>query len=204
MSVTPKHIESIYKAFRKAQADYNNRGYRMPKDFEKHFNTKFSEQNKKKLIKITGWFLTKWQNIDPYEYFKCGFDLNEGKFSYMKFLNEKILLLYKNRDKNKKREVKITKQKLIESAKFVKRWMDRNNATLDDYIGTRIGNKRIAVDHYVKNKIDATFFVFLLNKGMILTNTERSDIPYIQTNYRKIQFGLKDIEDFVKKLGEKL
>ena len=61
MPVTTDHIENTYFQFRKAQADYNDRGFRMPKDFEKHFNTKFKEPNKKKLIKITGFFLTKWE-----------------------------------------------------------------------------------------------------------------------------------------------
>ncbi len=204
MPVNIDHIRETYHAFRKAQADFNNRGYRMPKDFEKHFNEKLAEQNKKKLIKITGWFITKWQNIDPYTYFKCGFDLHGKNFTYMKFFHEKILLLYKTRDKNEKREVRITKQNLINSAKFVKKWMDKNNATLDEYIRTREGNQRIAVDHYLKNKIDATFLVYLMQRGMFLTDTERSVIPYVQKNYRKITFGLNDIKDFVKKLGEKL
>jgi hypothetical protein len=177
----------------------------MPKDFEKHFNSKFKEQNKKKLIKITGFFLTKWQNIDPYNYFRCGFDLFDKRFSYMKFLHEKIILLYINKDKNKKREVRVTKQALVESAYFVKKYMVKNGiASLDDYIHESEGDRKIAVDHYLKNKIDASFLVFLLGKGMILTDAERSDIPYIQTNFRKLKFNLEDIKDFLKKLGDKL
>lgn len=205
MPVTSEHIEKIYHSFRKAQADHFNRGYRMPKDFEKHFNTKFKEQNKKALIKITGWFLTKWQMIDPYRYFKCGFELHDKRFTYTKFFKEKILLLYKTRDKIEKREVQITKKNILESAKFVKSFMNAYSITnLDEYISLRVGNQRLAVEHYLKNKIDATFLVFLIRKGMILTDTERSIIPYVQKNYRKIIFGLNDIEDFVKKLGEKL
>jgi len=203
MSVTPEHIEEIYFQFRKAQADFNNRGYRMPKDFELHFNTKFKEQNKKALIKITGWFLTKWQNINPYDYFICGFELYKS-FTYMKFFDEKILLLYKTRDKNKKRNVKITKKKLIESACFVKKWMNENNGTLYDYINSREGYQRIAIDHYLKDKIDASFLVFLIKKGMILTDNERSVIPYVQANFRKITFALNDMKDFLKKLERKL
>jgi hypothetical protein len=204
MPVTAKHIESIYKAFRKAQADYNNRGYKMPRDFEKHFNTKFSEPNKKALIKITGWFLTKWKNINQYDYFMCGFELFKKGFTYTKFFDEKIILLYKTRDKNKKREIHITKKKLIESALVVKVWMEKHNASLDDYMSTREGYQKIAIRHYLDNKIDATFLVFLIQKGMILTDTERSVIPYVQANYRKIICGLGEIRNFTKKLGEKL
>lgn len=203
MPVTTDHIELIYKQFRKAQADFNNRGYRMPKDFEAHFNEKMSEQNKKALIKITGWFLTKWQNINPYKYFMCGFELNKN-LSYTKFFNEKILLLYTTRDKNLKRDIRITKQGLIKSAGFVKKWMNENNSTLNDYMNTREGHQKLAVDHYLKGNIDAPFFVFLLRKGMILTDNERSCIPYIQAKFRKITFALNDIQDFLKKLGEKL
>lgn len=205
MSVTPEHIERIYVAFRKAQADHFNRGYRLPKNFEDHFNNKFKEQNKKALTKITGWFLTKWQMIDPYMYFKCGFELHDKRFSYMKFFNEKILLLYKTRDKIQKREIRITKQKLIESAKFVKGWMKKNNCfSIYDYMNEREGNQKIAIDHYLKNKIDASFLVYLIREGMLISDTERSCIPYVQRNYRKIIFGLNDIKDFTKKLGERL
>lgn len=205
MPVTTDHIERIYFQFRKAQSDHFSRGFRMPKDFEKHFNTIFKDQNKRALTKITGWFLTKWQNIDPYLYFKAGFELYDKRFSYMKFFKEKILLLYKTRDKNRKRGVKITKQGLIKSAIFVKKWLERNGqSTLEDYINNREGNQRIAVDHYIKDKIDASFFIFLMQKGMILTDTERSVIPYIHTNYRKILFELKEIPDFLKKMEGKI
>lgn len=204
MSVTVEHIEIIYHAFRKSQSDFFNRGYRMPKDFEGHFNDKFSENNKKILIKITGWFLTKWHNIDPYLYFKCGFELYDKRFTYAKFFDDKILLLYITRDKNKKREVRITKQQLIDSAVFVKKWMNKYNLSLNEYIHLREGNLLLAVDHYLKNKIDASFFVFLIQKGMILTDEDRSLIPYIHSNFRKIRFGLNDIKDFVIKLEDKL
>jgi len=204
MPVTPDHIEDIYRAFRRSQADYNNRGYRMPNDFEKHFNTRFKETNKKALIKITGWFLTKWLNIDPYTYFSCGFELYKKNFSYAKFFKDKIFLLYKTRDKNRKRDIRITKKGLVESAIFVKKWMDQNKATLYDYMNARNGHLRIAVDDYIKDKIDAPFFVFLINKGMILTDMDRSHIPYIQKKFRIIQFGLNDIKEFTKKLGERL
>jgi hypothetical protein len=206
MSVTIEHIEKIYFQFRKAQSDHFGRGFRMPKSFEQHFNNRFKEQNKKKLIKITGWFLTKWQSIDPYTYFRCGFDLFDKRFSYMKFFHEKIILLYINRDKNKKREIRVTKQALVDSAFFVKKYIKAKGfSNLDDYIHYRKGNRKIAVEHYLKNKIDASFFVFLLGKGMLLTDSERCDIPYIQTNFRKLKFNLEDIRrDFLKKLGDKI
>ena len=68
-------IENIYYCFRKAQADFNNRGFRMPNDFEKFFYSKFGKPNREALNKITGRFLTMWQNIDPEKYFLCGFEM---------------------------------------------------------------------------------------------------------------------------------
>lgn len=204
MPVTVNDIEIIYKAFRKSQADYNNRGFRLPKNFEDHFNNKFKEQNKKSLIKITGWFLTKWQNIEPYEYFLCGFRLYDKKFTYTKFFKEKILELYKTRDKNKKREINITKRGLVNSAKFVQKWMEQNHADIFEYMSTRDGNHKVAVDHYLKDKIDSSFFVYLIRRGMILTDNDRSLIPYIQTNFREISYNLNEIQDFLDKLGERL
>lgn len=199
-----ERIENIYYQFRKAQASYNNRGFRMPKDFEKHFKTKLSAINQKKLAKIAGWFNTKWNNIDPYLYFKCGFELYKKRFSYIKFFEEKIILLYIQRDKNTKREARATKENLIKSAGFVKKYMRENEIqSLQEYIDTNDGNQKLAVSHYLKNKIDASFFVFLLKKGMALTDTDRSFIPYIAKNYRILNLMLIDMKPFLDKI-EKL
>lgn len=206
MSINIKQIEEIYHKFRKAQADFNNRGYRMPKDFPTHFRTKLSEVNQKKLSKITGWFNTKWSNIDPYLYFMCGFDLYKKRFTYVKFFNEKILLLYIQRDKNQKREVRVNKKKIIESAKFVKQYMKDNEIiSLQEYIDTSDGNRRLAVTHYLQNKIDASFFVWLITrKGMKLTDTDRGFIPYIAQHYRNINVMLNNMKPFLKKMDELL
>lgn len=114
------------------------------------------------------------------------------------------MLLYKTKDKNEKREVRITKEGMVKSAAFVKKWMKDNQLTLEEYLHETNGNQKIAVDHYLKNNIDASFLVFLIQKGMILTDNERAVIPYVQENFRKIKFGLLDIEPFVKKLEERL
>lgn len=205
MSMNIGVIQDTYFQFRKAQADYNKRGFRMPKNFESHFNSILAKQNQKALIKVTGYFLTKWNKIDPYKYFSCGFELLGKNYSYVKFFDEKVLLLYITRDKNKKREVTLTKKKLVDSAVFIKRYMAKNNIpNITSYINTRESNQNICIGHYFKNKIDANFFVILMRKGLTLTDTERSLIPYVQENYRNILFELDEVKDFVKKLEEKL
>lgn len=177
----------------------------MPKDFEEHFKKKLAPINQKNLIKITNWFNTKWSNIDPYLYFKCGFDLYNKNFTYVKFFNEKILMLYKTKDKNEKRQVRVTKEKLIESAKFVKQYMrDNEILSLQEYIDTNDGNQKLAVSHYLKNNIDASFFVFLIKKGMKLSDTDRSFIPYISANYRNINVMLNEMKSFLSKIEKRL
>ncbi len=195
-------IQEVYRAFRKAQSFSLSRGYRMPKDFESHFE-RMSEVNKKALIKATQWFKTKWSNIDPYEYFLCGFELYKS-FSYATFFRENVIKLYIQKDKNEKRKVEITKQGLVKSALFVKSWLTENKKTLGEYMRAREGNQKVAIDHYLKNKIDAAFFVFLIRRGMMLNDDDRSYIPYIQERYRRITFNLNDIEDFLKQLEKKL
>jgi len=202
MAVSIDDIREVYLAFRKAQAFHKSRGYRMPKDFEAHFN-KMEERHQRSLIKAAQWFATKWSNIDPYTYFLCGFDLYKY-FSYPMFFKKNILMLYIEKDKNKKRKVETTKKGIAESALFVKKWMVENNKTFHQYMRERNGNQKVAIDHYLKNKIDAAFLVFMIRKGMILDDQDRSYIPYIQERYRKINFNLNDIEDFLIKVEEKL
>lgn len=206
MSVAIEDIKKTYIQFRSAQSLSKKRGFRIPKDFEKFINTKKMKYNKKSLIRITKFFRTKWSDIDQYTYFLCGFELYKG-FTYRDFNNDnklqKVMLLYIQKDKNRKREIDITKKGLINSAKFVIEWMRNNNKNFNEYIHHRDGKLIIAVDHYLKNKIDASFFVFLIRQGMILTDNDRSLIPYIQAKYRKINFGLNDINDFIKKMEVK-
>ena len=198
-----EQIEQVYYQFRKSQADFNNRGFRMPKNFEEHFKKKLSEINQKKLAKITNWYNTKWNNIDPYRYFTCGFELYKKRFSYVKFFEEKILVLYIQRDKNEKRQTRVTKEKLISSAKFIKKYIQDNKiSSLQEYMDTNDGNQKLAVSHYIKNEIDSSFFVFLLKKGMRLSDTDRSFIPYISKHYRIINVMLVDIKPFLDKMEE--
>lgn len=196
-------IERIYRLFLKAQADFKERGYRMPKNFEDKLNS-LAEINRKNLIKITGWFATKWSNIDPYLYFRAGFDLSKN-FTYARFFNPKVLMLYKARDKIKKRETRIRKEKLIESAMFVKKYMKDNEVrTLLEYVNKSHGNRKVAIDHYLKNKIDPAFFVFLMRRGLNLTEEDRGYLPYIAKNYRVLNLKLNDLKSFLNKIENEM
>lgn len=194
-------IEHIYYCFRKAQSEYKNRGFRMPKDFEKHFNNRFQKTNRESLRKITGLFLTKWINIDPFLYFKCGFELYKNNFTYTKFFKEPILNLYIQRDKAKKRELEANKKNIIKSAVHLK----GTGYSLRDYIMTRDGARSLAIADYLKNNIDAYFLVWLIKRhGLRLTDADRSDIPYIHSNFRKISVQIEDLKNFFRKVEQKL
>lgn len=157
------------------------------------------------MIKITGWFATKWSNIDPYLYFMCGFDLFEKRFSYVKFFHKKILMLYIQRDKIHKRETKIEKEKLIKSAKFVKQYMrDNDIKSILEYVNKGDGNRKIVINHYLKNFIDPAFFVFLMRKGLTLTDEDRGYLPYISINYRVLNLKLNDHQSFLNKIEQNL
>ena len=77
---------------------------------------------------------------------------------------------------------------------------DNDILTLHEYIDTNDGNQKLAVSHYLKNEIDASFFVFLLKKGMKLTDIDRSFIPYVSKHYRTINIMLIDIKSFLNKI----
>jgi len=197
-------IELVYRLFRRSQAVANNRGYRIPKDFEKHL-VKMSEPNRAALYKIRDYFRTKWKNIDPTLYFACGFEMMP-RFSYNKFFDPRIIRLYINKDKHQKRDVKLTKKNLTISVKFVKKYMrDNKIPSFVVYCSSRTDNQCLPVTHYLSNNIDGYFLTWLLYSRLIwLSEDEKSILPYIIKQYRENVSKLLNINDFLKKLKEVL
>lgn len=193
--------EHVYYLFRKAQAESKNKGFRMPKDFEKHLNNRFTEKNRESLITVTKWFNTKWNNIDIYRFMKCGFKLFKT-FSYIKFLDERVINLYIVRDKNLKREINLNKKEIMESVKYVKKYMKENNILiLRDYCNKKDENNKIVIKHYLLNKIDKFLFVYLIRNGILeLNDTDRSYIPYIISQYREILSEIEILKEFFVKI----
>jgi hypothetical protein len=185
----------IYVAFRRAQSNILNRGFRIPKDFDKHLNSKMSKSNKDALILATGYFNTKWQNINPEVFFDCGFELFK-KFTYVQFFDERVMNMYKAKDKNRKREMEVNKEKLKESSAFVQKFMTSNEMkSLKEYCRRRNGESLIVVEHYLKGHIDKYFFVYLIDKRLILLNEDdKTMIPYIIEQYRECLQKLKELQ----------
>ena len=198
-------VEDVYGSFRAAQGRHNNRGYRLPKDFEKHFTTKMSASNTDSLILITKYFNTKWSNIDIDLYFDYGFELYKT-FSYKLFFNENILNLYIRRDKNKKREMDVSKQVILQSTKFVKGYMKMHDIQdIKQYCRLRDDNESVIVRHYVKGYVDKVFLSLMIQmRYLLLDDSDRAMIPYINEHYRKCCIMLNEMRGFITKLKRKL
>lgn len=199
------NIEQVYYFFRKAQSETKGRGFRMPKDFVSHINNKFSVKNREALVLATKYFNTKWSNIDVYKYMQCGFELFKT-FSYLKFFDKRVLNLYIVKDKNLKREMRINKKEIIKSVKFVKHFMIENNIdSISSYCNLTDGNQKVIIKHYIHNKVDKFFLVWLIKIGFLyLNDNDRSYIPYIISQYREILVKNEDILDFFNKLKRSL
>jgi hypothetical protein len=186
-------VIDIYVCFRKAQSNFLNRGYRIPKDFDAHLK-KMNKRNRESLILITDYFNTKWSNIDPETYFECGFDILKS-FSYVNFFDERVINLYKTKDKNRKREMTITKEEIQKSLNFSKKYMVKNGINhVKEYGRLRDGYESVPINHYLKNKVSKYFIVMLIKNGfLILNDDDRARIPYIIEQYNEC---VKEINEF--------
>jgi len=193
--------EEIYIAFRKAQAFFKNRGYRLPKDFEKHLETKMSAKNKEALILATKYFNTKWNRIDVERYMLCGFEIFKS-YTYTQFFNRKVMNLYIQKDKNIKRDIEINKKSMVSSLKFIKQYMNKYDIpTIGRYLLLKVGNQTIVIKHYMENKIDKYFLIWLIKEGLFtLSDDDRILVPYIIEQYRECLDKLNDIRPFLIKL----
>uniref|UniRef100_A0A6M3ILC7 Uncharacterized protein n=1 Tax=viral metagenome TaxID=1070528 RepID=A0A6M3ILC7_9ZZZZ len=202
-------IFDIYVAFRKAQSNYINRPYRLPKDFDLFLEKRLNEKNKKALELITKYFNTKWFNIDIDRYFDYGFELFGKSFTYSRFFNGKLIQYYIDKDKNLKRDIDSNNKNIIRSIKFVNEWLKNKQyktSPLLYYSLCKDGKTSIPILHYIKDNIDKMFLTFLINsKYLIIEEHEKMQIPYVMENYRLYVSMLdnKFIHKVLNKLLEK-
>jgi len=197
-------VEEVYVQFRKAQSESKSKPYRLPKDFDSFLKNKMSKQNKDSLILITQFFNTKWVNIDPFRYFECGFELYKT-FTYAMFFKTNVINLYKQRDKMLKRDLNDAKKGLIESTKFLLSYMKQENIpNLPAYCREKIDNRSLPCLHYLDNKIDKFFIVFLIRYGYWnMSDNERYLMPYVSEHYRDMIHKMNETNGFVEKIKEK-
>jgi len=198
-----------YVAFRKAQAEANDRGYRLPKDWESHWKNKLNKTARKNIQAVTDNFNTKWSDISLDKYFEAGFEIWKN-FSYHQFLNKKVVEMYKRLDKNKKRNIEANKKEIIDSIKFVMSQIDEEKANklgpLRAYCWTQHNMcMRQPIKDYVDNNISAAFLVWLMmERYIVLTDEERGLIPYVTNNFRTIKSELYTMKSFMYNAMEKI
>ena len=191
--------ESEAKQFMK---DNRGKGYRT-----RHIKgQKMSEEYMKALDTLSLYFQTKWQNISISQYFDCGFELHQKNFWHERFFDPKIVRLYIQKDKNLKRTINISKGNIIKSAKFIKDYMKQAGyQTFHIYCSVQKDNKCLPVIHYLQNKIDSVFLIWLIrDKKVRLNDNERPYLPYIHANYRKTVIILEKMQPFLRQVRELL
>jgi hypothetical protein len=179
----------IYLIYRRCQGRFRNSGYRLPKDWDTHFETKMIKENKNMLQILTGYFNTKWKDIDPEKYFTIGFELYGNRFSYRKFIDRKIILHYIQRDKLEKREIGEITDDIKESVKFVDKFVTESSkiSKLLRYCSMKDGYLALPVIHYLDNKISKAFIVLLIKYGLFFpSDDEKAKIPYVLAHYNNI------------------
>jgi hypothetical protein len=179
----------IYKIFRKCQGDAKGSGYRLPKDWDAHYKNKMTSENRLCLDTVTGFFNTKWQNIDPETYFTLGFEIFGMRFTYRKFLDRKTMLHYIQKDKMEKREIGLVQEDIKSSVDFVKRYVNGQavGSKIIQYCSMKDGMMGLPVKHYLENKITKTFMVFLMWYGFYTPNEEElNKMPYVTAHYRDV------------------
>lgn len=202
------NIDDIYVKYRQAQARYHNRPYVIPKNL----NDFFKKMNKKsyyKLELLTKKFNTAFRYINPDIYFDCGFSLYKRGFTYHRFLDEKVINLYIIKDKNIKRDITISKRGIINSIKFITKWIgekrNKKISLLLQYSSMYDNNRLAPIIHYNMNKIDKYFFVWLIRDGYIkLSDEMKNEIPIIINNYRNLIFDLTSIDSFLSTVEKKI
>ena len=204
-------VIDVYASFRKAQSNHFSRPYRLPKDFEYYSQTKMSPSNRDCLERMAKNFATRWQNIDIDKYMQYGFELFGKGFTYARFLDKRLFNFYVEKDKNEKRETKIEKRTIIQSAKFIKKFIksvqvEQSDIPLLTQSGRiQIGLQSAAVSHYLTNRIDKYTLGWLIDQGVVrLSDQDRAMIPLVVGNYRAFLDRVRRIETFFVRVKESI
>ncbi|KFZ25552.1 MAG: hypothetical protein KQ78_02240 [Candidatus Izimaplasma bacterium HR2] len=198
----------VYCAFRRAQANAAGRGYRLPQDWGS-FKEKMAKQNSEWLYKATVYFNTTYSNIDLDGFMSCGFELWKG-FTYKHFCDRRVLELYIQKDKIKKRKLESTHVEITNSFKFIEEYLTNKPhrsgySQLQNFCKFREGEVRNIISIYNRGKIDTmTIMYCLVHRYLIMTDDERTLMPYISQRYRELSENLKSVMEFIKEEELKL
>jgi hypothetical protein len=193
--------QDVYFAFRKAQANANDRGFRMPKDWDA-FLAKMNANNLNWLKQATMYFNTKYCNLDLDRYMECGFEVWKS-FSYKHFLHDKVIQLYIEKDKIKKRQMEVSQREIETTFNNIADYMrDKpmrpGYTELQSFCKFRQGELRILINMYVQGSVDLMTLTYCVNRGYIqMTDDERALSPYLVQRYRDLVLSLEDVKPFI-------
>lgn len=192
--------EDVYRAWRRAKGA----PYRMPKDWEKKWNS-FKPEEREYIRKMVRLLATTWQDINIDNYFSCGYEIWKG-FYITQWFKPEVIQLYIQKSKNRKRIEENVKRSLTESAKFVLQYCKENCIkSLNVYARLRDDQKLLPLEHFVKDQISKWFLVFLIHKKYcFLTQADWDKIPFDQEKLREMKIELREQGDFTKKLEDKI
>lgn len=201
--------EEVYISFRRAQAFAKNRPYRLPKNWDKHFNTKMNKVNREALTKLSEYTITKWSNIDIDRLMQYGFELWKN-FSYHQFLDRRLMSYYIEKDKLMKRSIKISKQKILLSFMYIKKYMKDNQLIdgyniLQSYCKLKDNHQRVIIRDYIKGKIDNILLIYCIHKKyLVLTDLERIQVFNITNKYNEYEAEMLKIKNVIEKMEKEL
>jgi hypothetical protein len=165
-----------------------------------------SKKNREALELAASRFSTKWSNINIDKFMETGFDVIGKGFTYMKFFDPKVMRHYIERDKHSKREIFISKQSIINSAKFVKQYMrsrDHHDKTslINQFGKLREDNESVAVKLYIQGEIDKFFLSWMIKERyLMLEDNDRVQIPYVVEKYSEYIAKLEELDEFMEKV----
>jgi hypothetical protein len=191
----------VYCSFRRAQSLKNNKAYRLPKDWEA-YNAKMNTANAQWLYKLTVYFNTTYSNLNMDEYMNCGFELYP-KFTYKNFFDSRVLNLYIEKDKAKKRRTEVAQHEIDDTFANIKEFLDTQPARegysqLQSYCKFRDGERRVIINMYMRGLVDTMTLVYCIKKRyLILTDDERPLVPYVSQRYRELVDKLCDVQVYI-------
>lgn len=194
--------QDIYISFRTIQCDILNRKFNVPKNWDDFFNNKLKPEQREVLRKMVRYLATTWSNVDVDKYFKYGFELWKT-FSYHQFFNTQLINYYIQKEKNKKIKNDNTKKALIESAKFVRKFIiDNKLLNLEEYCNIKNGFQSLAVKHYVEGNLSQHFIGYLIYIKYVDINEEKLNDIY--EKWDVIRNEIISILDFLNEINRKL
>lgn len=189
-------VLTVYVKFRLARMEATKTYRRMPKNIKEHYEN-LNDSQKFHFENITKVFNESLYDIDPYDYFICGFELYGPKgFSYNRFLHSDVIATYRQKEKSKNLQMRYLVESFKKSYDFMKNYMEKKSyrsSMFIAYCNLYENDMKAPLYHFKISYVNKYFLCWLIEcKYLILTNEERSDIQSVMEKYRTYIGELKE------------